>query len=181
MSSGNSRAFKFFDHVPVIRDTGDPEYAGIFVLFACAVLIALIVLGNSNNAYTHVLQTAGGALVALGVYLTTVNLRSTRSEHYASRLMTAMGQLNSESEATRVGTIRLLEAMLVETPKVNTADRERLVRYKEAVVEALDVIAAQGETREADVARSVASTVAASLAEDRVQPTPVQANGSESR
>jgi hypothetical protein len=95
--------------------------------------------------------------------------------------MTAMGQLSSESEATRVGTIRLLEAMLAETPKVNTVDRERLVRYKEAVVEALDVIAAQGETREANVARSVATTVAASLTEDDVQPAAVHASSLEPR
>jgi hypothetical protein len=55
MGPGDSRAFKFFDHVPVMRDTGDPEYAGIFLLFVCVVVGGLIVFGHGNNAYTHVL------------------------------------------------------------------------------------------------------------------------------
>jgi hypothetical protein len=79
--------------------------------------------------------------------------------------MTAVGQLGSESEAVRLGTIRLLEAILLESPKVTTADRERVRRYKEAVIEALDAIAAQGDTREATVARRVSEQVAASFVE----------------
>jgi hypothetical protein len=159
MESKKSRAFKFFDHVPVLRDTGDPEYAGIFLLFACAVAGALIVFGHSRSAYTDVLQTAGGVLVVMGVYLTTVSLRTSRSEQYAGRLMTAIGQLNSQSEAVRVGTIRLLEAILVEAPDVTTKDLERVGRYKRAVIAALDAISKPGETNEAALARDVAATL----------------------
>ncbi len=153
-------AFKFFYHVPVMRDTADPEYAGIYFLFMCAVAAALLAFGQSSNAYTHILQTAGGALVVLGVYLTSVNLRISRSEQYAGRLITAIGQLDSQSEAVRLGTIRLLQAILVEAPHVTTEDRERLGGYKRAVKEALDVVSAQGEPREADLARTVSGAVA---------------------
>jgi hypothetical protein len=69
--------------------------------------------------------------------------------------MTALGQLNSQSEAVRLGTIRLLEAMLVEVPFVTAGDRERVPRYKGAVIEALDAISSQGETGEAVLAREV--------------------------
>jgi hypothetical protein len=161
-------AFKFFDHIPIMRDTADPEYAGIYFLFMCAVAGALIVFGQSNSAYTHILQTAGGALVVLGVYLTSANLRISRSEQYAGRLMTAIGQLNSQSEAVRLGTIRLLEAILVEVPHVTTEDRERVNRYKRAVIEALDAISSQGGTREAVLARAVSDAVVVIVADTAV-------------
>jgi hypothetical protein len=165
MNSKKSRAFKFFDHVPVVRDTGDPEYAGIFFLFVCAVAGALLIFGQSSNAYTDILQTAGGALVVMGVYLTTVSLRTSRSEQYAGRLMTAIGQLDSQSEAVRLGTIRLLEAILVEAPDVTTKDLERVDRYRRAVIEALDAISNPGEMSEVALAREVSSAVAVTLSD----------------
>ena len=161
-------AFKFSYRIPVMRDTADPEYAAIYGLFVCVVVGALIVFGQSSSTYTHILQTAGGVLVVLGVYLTSVNLRISRSEQYAGRLMTALGQLNSQSEAVRLGTIRLLEAMLVEVPFVTAEDRERVARYKRAVIEALDAISSQGETREAVLAREVSGAVVVSATDTAV-------------
>src|ERR1700690_759141 len=96
-------AFKFSYHIPVLRDTADPEYAAIYFLFVCVVVGALVIFGRGNNAYTHILQTAGGVLVVLGVYLTSVNLRISRAEQYAGRLTAAIGQLDSGSEAVRLG------------------------------------------------------------------------------
>ena len=43
-----------------MRDTADPEYAGIYFLFICAVVGALIAFGHGSSAYTHILQTAEG-------------------------------------------------------------------------------------------------------------------------
>jgi Arc/MetJ-type ribon-helix-helix transcriptional regulator len=129
----------------------------------CAAVGALFAFGQSSSAYTRILQTAGGALVVLGVYLTSVNLRISRSEQYAGRLTTAIGQLDSQSEAVRLGTIRLLQAMLREAPHVTAEDRERLGRYKRAVIEALDAISSRGVTREAVLARAVSDAVAATL------------------
>jgi hypothetical protein len=160
MSPEKSRAFKFFDRVPVVRDTGDPEYAGILLLFVCSVGVALLILGGGSDAYTHVLQTAGGVLVVLGLYLTGVNLRTARSEQYAGRLMTAIAQLASESEAVRIGTIRLLEAMLIEAPNVTTEDRIRVERYKTAVVDALNSLGGESDTPAALLARQVSASVA---------------------
>ena len=161
-------AFKFCYHIPVMRDTADPEYAGIYFLFICAVVGALIAFGHGSSAYTHILQTAGGVGSSFGVYLTSVNLRISRSEQYAGRLMTAIGQLNSQSEAVRLGTIRLLEAILAEAPHVTTEDRERLNGYKRAVIEALDAISSQGGTREAVLARAVSGAVVVTVADTTV-------------
>jgi hypothetical protein len=161
-------AFKFSYHVPVMRDTADPEYAAIYLLFVCAVVGALIAFGQSSSAYTRILQAAGGTLVVLGVYLTSANLRISRSEQYAGRLTTAIGQLDSQSEAVRLGTIRLLQAILGEAPHVTAEDRERLRRYKRAVIDVLDAISSRGVTREAVLARAVSDEVAVTLADTTV-------------
>jgi hypothetical protein len=167
MNSRKSRAFKFFERVPVVRDTGEPQYAGIFFLFVCAVLGALIVLGHSTGSYSRVLQTAGGALVVLGVYLTIVGLRASRAEQYASRLMTAIGQLSSESEAVRLGTIRLLEALLVEAPELTGHDLARVARYKLAVIETLDAISRTDNANEAALALEVSRSVTVTVSDAR--------------
>lgn len=150
-------AFKFFTQVPVIRDTGDPEYAGILLLFAGTVVAGLVLMGTHD--YTHVLQTAGGALVLLGLYFTGVNLRSARAEQYAARLISAIAHLASDSEAVRVATIRLLEAMLLEAPNVLSEEHARVTSYKQAVREALAVICDEGDTYAASAARAVAANI----------------------
>jgi hypothetical protein len=86
MSPEKPRSLRFFARLPITRDAGDPEYAGVLLLFALIVGGGLLFLGGTSDAYGHVLQTAGGALVLLGLYFTGINLRWTRYEQYAGRL-----------------------------------------------------------------------------------------------
>jgi hypothetical protein len=166
MGYKKSRAFAFLRHVPVIRDTADPEYVGIFLLFMCVVVGALIAFGQSSSAYTKVLQTAGGVLVVLGVYFTVVNLRTSRVEQYVGRLIAAIGQLGSESKAVRLATIRLLEALVLEEPDVNVKDVERVARYKRAAIEALAAIARPDENTEVALAGEVSDAVASASSDN---------------
>lgn len=158
-SPRKSNAFKLFDRIPIIRDTNDPEYAGILLIFLCGVAVALLVFGNRADGYTRVLQTAGGLLVILGLYITGVNLRTSRLEQYASRVMTAIAQLDTDNEAVQMGIIRLLEAMLLEAPNVTTEDRIKVGRYRTAIVEALKSLADESDKPPALLARQVIADV----------------------
>jgi hypothetical protein len=153
-----SRAFRFFDHVPGIRDTNDPEYAGILLVYVCIVVAALFVIGTRPNGYTHVLQTAGGFLVLLGLYITGVALRTGRLEQCTSRVMGAIAQLGTTNEAVQIGTIRMLEAMLYEAPNVTSEDRVKVQRYKTAIIDALESMGSSSDTSAAQLARRVAAS-----------------------
>ncbi len=163
---GKNPRFTVFDHVPGLRDANDPEYAGVLLLYVCVVAAILILLGKRANGYTHVLQTAGGLLVLLGLYITGINVRTARLEQYASRVMGAIAQLDTTNKAVEIGTVRMLEAMLHETPNVTTEDRLKARRYKTAIVDALESLSS-GDTPAAKLAkRIVTEPVAISVRSD---------------
>lgn len=159
-----SQRFKFFDRVPGLRDTNDPEYAGVLLVYLCIVAAILILLGKRANGYTHVLQTAGGLLVLLGLYITGISTRTARLEQYASRVLGAIAQLDSTNEAVKIGTVRMLEAMLHETPNVTTEDRLKVQRYKTAIIDTLEALGNSGNMPSAKLAlRIVAGPVAVDI------------------
>jgi hypothetical protein len=149
------RSFRFFENIWLIGDTGDPETTGLLIIFATLVALALVaadvLLPHDRNAYSHVLQTAAGVVVLVGVYYTAANLRTAREEQYAARLATTIGQLGSETVAVRIGAIRLLEAMAWETPNVPTDARERVVARKKAILDVLTTVASEQSSPAADV------------------------------
>lgn len=88
----------------------------LVILTMVAIALPTTVFPHDHDGRTHVLQIAGGLLVVLGVYYTSIALRDRRAHEYLERLATCIGQLDSACKATRVGAVRLIQGIALETP-----------------------------------------------------------------
>jgi hypothetical protein len=161
------RIFAIFDRVPVVRQTGDPVIAGVLMLFALAVIVALAlaedIFPGDDRARTYVVQIAGGFLALFVFYFASINLRTSRAQHYADRVSKAIEQVGSTSDVVRIGAVRLLEGLALEEPEIPGDDASRLAAraYRRAIADVLAEIA-DGESGElASKARHILASLEA--------------------
>jgi hypothetical protein len=141
-----ARLFSLSTRIPLAKETADPW---IFLVLVALVVVATVgvvfpedVFPGDEDARSHVIQVAAGFLVILGAYFTAVNIREARAQHAFDRLCKVIEQLGSESEAVRIGAIRLLESIALEKLDLPGGSTGRVMRARnDAIVEALGSVA----------------------------------------
>jgi hypothetical protein len=112
--------FSISNRIPLLREAADPVIATVLwtLLIATAGAVALPgeIFPHDHDARTHVLQIAGGLLLVLGAYATSIALRDRRATEYLTRLADAIGKLDSSTLPARAGTIRLVQSLALERP-----------------------------------------------------------------
>lgn len=152
--------------IPIVRETADPwiflMLAGLVLLTALALAFPDEVFSGDKDARTHVIQVAAGLLVILGAYFTSVNIREVRAHQSFERLHKVIGQLESESEAVRIGAIRLLESIALEKLDLPTGSAGEVTRARrKAIREALDAFARESQGPAVAVAQEVLANLGA--------------------
>ena len=142
--------FALSNRIPLVREATDPMMflvlATLVVATGFAVFFAEDVFPGDEDARSHVLQLAGGLLIVLGGYFTSVSLREIRAQQAFDRLCRVIEQLGSDSEAVRVGAIKLLEGLTLEKLELPSGTAGAAARTRQEVIrEALEAVA-----READ-------------------------------
>jgi hypothetical protein len=141
-----ARLFDVSTRIPLVRETADPW---IFLVLAALVLATLFavsfpgeVFPEDDDARTHVIQLAAGALVILGAYFTAVNIREARAQQAFERLCRVIDQLGSETEAVRLGALRMLESIALEELDLPGGSTEAVLdARRRAIGEALAAVA----------------------------------------
>jgi len=158
--------------VPIVRETADPWIFLMLVGLVLATILALIfpeqVFSGDRDPRTHIIQVAAGLLVILGAYFTSVNLREVRAHQSFERLCKTIGQLESDSEAVRIGAIRLLESLELEKLDLPTGSAGEVTSARrQAIREALEAFARESQGPAVAVAQEVLATLDARSAAAR--------------
>jgi hypothetical protein len=139
-----ARLFDLSSRIPLVRETADPwiflVLSVLFVATAFAVVFPEDVFAGDRDARSHVIQVAAGLLVVLGAYFTAVNIRESRNQQAFDRLCRVIDQLGVESEAVRVGAVRLLESIALEKLDLPSGSTGDVLRARQHAVR--DVLAA---------------------------------------
>ena len=115
-----TRLFATINRAPIVGELADPIVASVLgtlvIITIVAIALPSAVFPRDHDGRTHVLQIAGGLLVVFGVYYTSIAVRDRRAHEYLERLAACIGQLDSTCKATRVGAVRLIQGIALETP-----------------------------------------------------------------
>jgi hypothetical protein len=141
------RLWRIPDHVPLVRETADPIVFSVLALFVvvaiAAFALATTILPHDHNSRSHILQLAAGLLLVFGAYYTSLAIRERRAEQYLNRLTELISQLESSSDAVRIGAIGLIKSLALETPALPSDSTTPVTREAraEAILGALDAVA----------------------------------------
>jgi hypothetical protein len=152
--------------IPLVRETADPwiflALVGLVLVTTVALIFPDTVFSGDEDPRTHVIQVAAGLLVILGAYFTAVNIREVRAHQSFERLNLAIGQLESDSQAVRIGAIRLLESVALEKLDLPTSSAgEVSLARRRAIREALEALTLESQGPSVVVAREVLTRLAA--------------------
>jgi hypothetical protein len=155
------RLFQWVNGLPVIGEVADPIVASVLGMLVVVTMVAIAIPGSvfphDHDARTHVLQIAGGLLVVLGVYYTSIALRDRRAHEYLERFATAIGQLDSGCKATRLGAVRLIQGVALEKPVLpsDSTTAGALAARRKAIWDVLDQLSVDPDLDTATLATHV--------------------------
>lgn len=171
--------FEASKRIPVVGETVDPWIFLLLLGLAGSTTVGVMFAGEvfpnepEKDARSHVIQLAAGLIVLLGAYFTAVNIREARAQQAFDRLSKVIDQLASESDAVRMGAIRLLEGLAMERldlPSGSYGHTARLARQN-AIRDALGALAS--EPRDSPV-RASARRVLAAIQADHTSGSPLR-------
>ena len=114
------KLFDFVNRLPLLGEMADPIVASVLLVLVSVTIFGLAsphaVFPHDHTPRSHILQAAGGLLVVFAAYYSAIALRDRRAHEYLDRLAKALSDLASDSVATRVGAIRLLQSLALERP-----------------------------------------------------------------
>jgi hypothetical protein len=155
------RLFGLSDRIPLVKEAADPIVAAVLGLLVVLAIVGISIPGeifpHDNAARSHILQLAGGLILVLGAYYTSVNLRELRAHQYLDRLAKNIELLGAPNQAVRMGSIRLLQGIALERPAlpVDSTTAGAASARRHAIREALETVSEADDARTAQLAATV--------------------------
>jgi hypothetical protein len=138
--------FSRSNRIPLVREAADPVVATVLLLLLIATAYGIArphdIFPHDHDARGHVLQVAGGLLVVLGAYATSIALRDRRAHEYLTRLGDAIGKLDPAVPPATAGAIRLLQGLALERPALpaDSTTPAAVAARRAAIWDALEMI-----------------------------------------